>query len=181
MATSGRRWFPLPRSGHAFQAAVAAESTPAARRSPSTRKHPLDCFKGLRKLKAGKSAATVRIVPQAGGADGKARLVVQPGSGYAVDPAARKVKTLITDCSVGVVPDPAKAGPKCLAKLRCMPQPVPDSDKIMPIYKVSKYEEQEQRERVVHGRLRLVTLLVSGLLFVATAVLLLSHVVHHPA
>ncbi len=54
-------------------------------------------LKGVRKLKAGKATAAVRIVPQPGGADGKARLVVEPGSGYTVDPAARKVKTLITD------------------------------------------------------------------------------------
>ncbi len=54
-------------------------------------------LKGVRKFKAGKSTATVKIVPTAGGEDGKARLVIQPGNGYTVDPTARKVKTLITD------------------------------------------------------------------------------------
>ncbi len=54
-------------------------------------------LKGTRKIMPGKSTATVKIVPTAGGEDGKARLVIQPGSGYTVDPAARKVKTLITD------------------------------------------------------------------------------------
>ncbi len=54
-------------------------------------------LKGVRKLKPGKSTATVKIVPAPGGANGKARLVIQPGTGYTVDPAARKAKTLITN------------------------------------------------------------------------------------
>ncbi len=52
--------------------------------------------------------------------------------------------------------------------------------KIMPTYKILKHGEQEQRERFIHGRVRLVALLASGLLFLATAVLLFSHGVHSP-
>ena len=51
----------------------------------------------------------------------------------------------------------------------------------MPIYKISSRNEQARREKLVHGRVRLVTLLLSGLLFLATAVLLLGHLAHHPA
>ena len=50
----------------------------------------------------------------------------------------------------------------------------------MPIHKILKYGEQEQRDRFIHGRLRLVALLVSGLLLLTTAVLLLSHAGRHP-
>ena len=50
----------------------------------------------------------------------------------------------------------------------------------MPTYKILKYGEQEKRDQFVHGRVRLVALLVSGLLFLATVALLYSHAVHHP-
>jgi hypothetical protein len=54
-------------------------------------------LKGVRKIKSGKSKATVKIVPLSGGVNGKTRFVIQPGDGYSVDPAARKVKVFIVD------------------------------------------------------------------------------------
>ena len=54
-------------------------------------------LKGARKIRIGKATAKVKIVPATGGEDGKVRLVVEPGNGYTVDSAARKVKTRITD------------------------------------------------------------------------------------
>ena len=49
----------------------------------------------------------------------------------------------------------------------------------MPIYKISKRGEEGRRERLIHGRVRLVMLLVSGLLLLATAALLCNHLAHH--
>ncbi len=51
----------------------------------------------------------------------------------------------------------------------------------MPIYKISKRSEQNGQEHRLHGRLRLITLLLTGLLFLATAVLLAGHLAHFPA
>lgn len=50
----------------------------------------------------------------------------------------------------------------------------------MPHYKISHRGTPEQREQFIHGRLRLVALLISGALFLATAALLLTHAAHHP-
>lgn len=48
----------------------------------------------------------------------------------------------------------------------------------MPIYKISRRSQQQRHEQLVHGRVRLALLLVSGLLFLATAALLVSHLAH---
>ena len=49
----------------------------------------------------------------------------------------------------------------------------------MPIFKILHRGSQEQREEFIQRRVRLVALLVSGALFLATAALLLSHAAHH--
>ena len=54
-------------------------------------------LRGTRKIRAGKDAATISIVPLPGGKNGKVRVVVPPGEGYVVDPDKRKVLIHITD------------------------------------------------------------------------------------
>lgn len=54
-------------------------------------------LKGSRIIKAGKSTATVNIVPLSGGEDGKVKVFLQPGNGFTTDPVAHKVKVVITD------------------------------------------------------------------------------------
>ncbi len=54
-------------------------------------------LKGVRKLKVGKAATTLKIKPLSGGDNGKVKLRLQSGEGYTLDPAAEKVKTFIND------------------------------------------------------------------------------------
>ena len=54
-------------------------------------------LKGVRKIKAGKSTATIAIVPLPGGENGKVSVSVQSGEGYTADAASRKVKVYLND------------------------------------------------------------------------------------
>ena len=54
-------------------------------------------LKSVRKIKAGKSTATVAIVPLTGGENGKVTVAVNPGDGYTTDASTRKVKIYLTD------------------------------------------------------------------------------------
>ena len=54
-------------------------------------------LKGMRKIKAGRSTATVLITPLAGGEDGKVTVAVRSGAGYTTDTATRKVKIFLVD------------------------------------------------------------------------------------
>ena len=48
----------------------------------------------------------------------------------------------------------------------------------MPIYKISRRGQQEQREQLSYRRMRLAALLFAGALLVATAMLMLAHTGH---
>ena len=50
----------------------------------------------LKKIKPGRTTATVRVVPLPDGTSGKVKLTVQPGEGYTVG-RPDKVKVRITD------------------------------------------------------------------------------------
>ena len=54
-------------------------------------------LKGVRKIKAGKSTATVAVVPLPGGENGKVSVTVQPGDGYTTNAATQKVKIYLND------------------------------------------------------------------------------------
>ena len=54
-------------------------------------------LKGSRTIKAGKSMATVNIVPLAGGEAGKVKVSLQPGNGFTTEATASKIKVMITD------------------------------------------------------------------------------------
>ncbi len=54
-------------------------------------------LKGVRKMRAGKSTASLSIVPQPSGSNGKVTVAVRPNDGFMIDPTARKVKINITD------------------------------------------------------------------------------------
>ena len=51
----------------------------------------------------------------------------------------------------------------------------------MPIYKIARRREQEHRANRFYRRLRLMALLTAGLLFLATAGLLLGHMGYLPS
>lgn len=54
-------------------------------------------LKGVRKIKVEKAWVGVPVVPTRDGTNGKVTVTLQPGNGFAIDPAARKVKIYITD------------------------------------------------------------------------------------